>query len=140
MKPMTNTVNRPLLSFRLNLTSFLLFLLIFVIEVFIAMFVHDSFIRPYGGDVLVAILIYYFGKTFIETRPLYLCIAVLLFAYSIEIGQYYNLVKLLHLQHNPVMRTIIGSSFSWGDMLAYTLGIVMCYLFERKRFKVISDD
>ncbi|MCW5910752.1 MAG: DUF2809 domain-containing protein [Cyclobacteriaceae bacterium] len=41
-------------------------LAIFIAEVLIALFVHDSFIRPYVGDVLVVILIYCFVKSFID--------------------------------------------------------------------------
>ena len=33
------------------------FCVIFAIEVCIALFVRDSFIRPYGGDLLVTVLI-----------------------------------------------------------------------------------
>lgn len=34
------------------------FLVIFCIEVFIALYVRDSFIRPYMGDALVVVLVY----------------------------------------------------------------------------------
>jgi len=129
---MANTGNSSLLKFRFDSKSFLLFLLIFAVEVVIALFVKDSIIRPYGGDVLVVILIYYFAKTFVKIKSLYLVIAVLLFAYAVEIGQYFNLVEVLHLQDNKVMRIIIGSSFSWLDMLAYTIGGVICYIIDRK--------
>lgn len=129
---MESTESRQWLQFRFDLRSFLIFLLIFVIEVFIALFVNDSLIRPYGGDVLVVILIYYFGKTFIKVEPLYLCITVLLFAYAVEFAQYLRIVEVLNLQHNAFMRIIIGTSFSWGDMLAYTIGATICYLIERK--------
>lgn len=130
---MTNTENNPTLKFTLNLRAFCIFLFIFVIEVIIALFVKDKIIRPYGGDVLVVIMIYYFVKTFIKTKPIYLAIGVLLFAYGIEIGQYYNLVEVLNLQDNKVMRIVIGSSFSWGDMVCYTIGALICLLVDRKQ-------
>lgn len=128
---MANTGNNQLLRF--DLTFFLIFLLIFVLEVFIAIFVKDSIIRPYGGDVLVVILIYYFIKSFIDTKPLYIALGTLLFAYAVEVGQYFNLVEILHLQNNQIMRIVIGSSFSWGDMLCYTIGVLICLLIDRKR-------
>lgn len=132
---MANTENNTLFKFRFHLTSFLIFLLIFALEVFIALFVNDSIIRPYGGDVLVVIMIYYFAKAFISTNPIYIAIATLLFAYAVEIGQYLNLVEVLHLQDNKVMRIVIGSSFSWGDMLCYTIGIIICLVIDRKRIR-----
>lgn len=132
---MVNTENNTLFKFRFHLRFFLIFLLIFAIEVFIAVFVKDKIIRPYGGDVLVVIMIYYFAKAFIHTRPVYIAVATLLFAYTIEIGQYLNLVEVLHLQDNKIMRIVIGSSFSWGDMLCYTIGILICLTIDRKRIR-----
>lgn len=128
---MASTENNTL--FRFHLTSFLIFLLIFAIEVFIAIFVKDSIIRPYGGDVLVVILIYYFIKSFVNTKPVYIALATLLFAYAVEIGQYFNLVEILNLQNNRIMSIVIGSSFSWGDMLCYTIGALICLVIDRKK-------
>lgn len=129
---MVNTESNPGIKFRFDLKSFLVFLLIFVIEVIIALYVRDSIIRPYGGDVLVVMLMYYFLKSFVRVKPLYLAIAVLIFAYAVEIGQYFNLVEVLGMQDNKIMSVVIGSSFSWGDMLAYTVGAVICIILDRK--------
>ncbi len=121
------------MKWRFDLKSFVICLIIFLIEVLIALFVDDSFIRPYGGDILVVILIYYFLKSFIETKTIYLVVAVLLFAYLVEFGQHLRLVEVLGLQGNKVMRTIIGSSFSWWDIVCYTIGGAICYLIDRER-------
>ena len=43
----------------------LAFAVILVIEILIALFVHDSFIRPYGGDILVTVLICCFMRMII---------------------------------------------------------------------------
>lgn len=136
---MTNTENKVGIKFRLDLKSFLCFLLIFVIEVIIALFVKDSIIRPYGGDILVVILMYYFFKSFVKMNPLPLALGVLLFAYAVEIGQYFNLVEILNMQDNAVMRVVIGSSFSWGDIVCYTLGAIICLFIDRKDMKVIAQ-
>lgn len=130
---MKNTENKSLFKLRFNVTSFVVFLIIFAAEVCIALFVNDSIVRPYGGDVLVVMLMYYFVKSFVQTRTLWLVLAVLLFAYLVEIGQYFHLVEVLNMQHNRVMRIVIGSSFSWGDIFAYTLGAALCYIIERKK-------
>ncbi len=119
------------LKFRFDLKSFVIFLLIFLVEVVIALFVKDRFIRPYGGDILVVMLMYFFFKSFIQIRPLWLVIGVVVFAYLVEIGQYFQLVEGLGMQDNIVMRTVIGSSFSWGDMVCYTIGGIICYLIDR---------
>lgn len=132
---MINTENNTLFKLRFDYISFLVFLLIFAIEVLIALFVNDRIIRPYGGDVLVVMLMYYFFKSFISAKPLYIAIGVLLFAYAVEIGQYFNLVEILNLQDNKVMRIVIGSSFSWGDIVCYTIGALICLFIDRKKIK-----
>lgn len=136
---MKNTGNKTSIKFRLDLKSFLCFLLIFVIEVIIALFVRDSIIRPYGGDILVVILMYYFFKSFVKMNPLPLALGVLFFAYAVEIGQYFNLVEILNMQDNAIMRIVIGSSFSWGDIFCYTVGAIICLFIDRKEMKAISD-
>lgn len=120
------------MKFRFDIKSFLLFILIFITEVVIALYVRDRIVRPYGGDVLVVIMIYYFVKAFVKTKPLYISLATLLFAYAIEIAQYFDMVKVLGVQDNKVLAVVLGSSFSWGDMLAYTLGALICLLIDRK--------
>ncbi|MDH6308315.1 DNA integrity scanning protein DisA with diadenylate cyclase activity [Dysgonomonas sp. PFB1-18] len=121
------------LKLRFDLKSFVIFLLIFLVEVFIALFVKDRFIRPYGGDILVVMLMYFFFKSFMQVKPLWLVIGVVVFAYLVEIGQYFQLVEVLGVQDNKVLRTVIGSSFSWGDMVCYTIGGIICYFIDRKK-------
>lgn len=108
-------------------------LILFLIEILIALFVHDQFIRPYIGDFLVVILIYCFVKSFLNTPVLPTALGVLLFAYSVEILQYFRIVEVLGLQHSRAARIIIGSAFEWQDMLAYTAGITAVILAERWR-------
>ncbi len=120
------------MRWRFDRSSFLIFIIIFFIEVLIAKFVDDAFVRPYGGDILVVILIYYFVKSFVRVKPLYLALAVLLFAYMVEFGQYFKMVEVLRLQEYKVMRIVLGTSFSWIDILCYTIGAIICYFIDRK--------
>lgn len=112
---------------------FFLFLLLFITEIMIAVFVHDNFVRPYIGDFLVVILIYCFVKAWIDAPVKTVAIAVLLFAYIVEILQYFNLVKQLGLQHSRLANIVIGNHFEWTDMIAYTFGILLVALVERRR-------
>ena len=107
-------------------------LLLFITEVLIALFVHDQFIRPYIGDFLVVILIYCFVKSFLNTPVLPTALGVLVFAYTVELLQYFRIVEVLGLQHSKAARIIIGSSFEWQDILAYTMGILMVVLVEKR--------
>ena len=58
-------------------------------------------------------------------------LGVLIFAYAVEVSQYFNLIKHLGLEKSDIANVIIGHSFGWIDMLAYTLGILMVILVER---------
>jgi hypothetical protein len=111
----------------------LLSLSLFIIEVYIALYVHDAIVRPYVGDLLVVILLYCLAKTFVDTPVVSTAIAVLVFSYIIEWLQYLQIVNLLGLQHNAIARTVIGTTFQWGDILAYTLGILVVLLAEKLR-------
>lgn len=116
---------------RFHKKYFLLTLFLFIIEIFIALYVKDSIIRPYGGDFLVVILLYFFVKTFWKGSNIQIAISVLLFAYLIEILQYFQLVKLLGLEGNRFAEIAIGTGFSWWDLLAYTLGILVVYFLDK---------
>lgn len=126
--------------FRFHWKYFLLTIILLGIEVFIALFINDRIIRPHIGDLLVVILIYCFVKSFLNISVWTAAISVLIFSYLVEILQYFEVVKLLGLAHSHSARVIIGTTFNWIDILAYTLGIVVvlfienrCYLaFKRK--------
>ena len=118
--------------FRFDRFHFLRALLLFIVLVLIALFVRDRFIRPVFGDFLVVIFMYYAVAAFIRLSKIWLAAGVLLFAYAVEIGQYYNLVYHLGLKGNRLAEVIIGMGFTWTDMLAYTLGAIFVYLLESK--------
>ncbi|UQD56853.1 DUF2809 domain-containing protein [Flavobacterium sp. K5-23] len=118
-----------------NKNYFAIAFLIFVIEVIIALFVHDVFVRPYLGDILVVILIYCFIKSFLRLPVITAAVIVLIFAFSIEFLQYVNIVNTLHLENSKIARTIIGTSFSWIDLLMYVIGLVIVIVIEKYWFK-----
>lgn len=115
-----------------NKQYFLFTCLLFLIELGIALFVRDAFIRPYGGDFLVVILLYYLVRTFYNTSATKVAIGVLLFSYVVEMLQYFHIVDLLGLKGNRPAEIIIGTGFSWGDIVAYTLGIMVVFWLDKK--------
>jgi hypothetical protein len=119
----------PMLKFQLK--YFILAAILFFIEILIALFVHDRFIRPFVGDVLVVILIYCFVKSFLRTPVLQTAVSVLIFAFLLEVLQYFKIVVILVLQHSKLSRIIIGTSFEWTDLLAYSLGIGLVLLLDK---------
>ncbi len=114
----------------------LLFIVFLLIEVFIALFVNDRFIRPYLGDVLVVVVIYYFVRIFVPDRIAILPLLIFIFAAAVEILQYFNLVERLGFTDNIFMRVLIGSVFDVKDILCYGVGCVFLGVMEwRKRKK-----
>ena len=101
------------------------FCAILILEICIALFVRDNFIRPYGGDVLVTVLLCCFWRIFqpdsIKLLPAY----VFLFALAVEIGQYFDFVSLLGLSSIRFFRILLGSTFSFADILCYGIGCVL---------------
>lgn len=119
------------MKLRFNWLYFILTLLIFAIEVLIAVYVHDDFIRPYVGDFLVVVLIYCFVLSFLQAPVIPVALAVLVFSYLVETLQYFNVVKLIGLEHSRIANIVIGNYFTWTDILSYTLGIGFTILVEK---------
>lgn len=107
-------------------------IVLFLTEIFIALYVTDEFFRPYVGDFLVVILLYCMVKSVLNVNNATSALSVLLFAYLLETLQYFRIVELLGLEDYPLANIIIGTSFAWIDMLAYTLGIITILIVERK--------
>ncbi|MBC7936810.1 MAG: DUF2809 domain-containing protein [Rhizobacter sp.] len=105
--------------------------LLFCLEVFIALYVHDDIIRPHIGDLLVVIMMYCFLKSFFNFTVLTTAIISLLFSYLIEFLQYLKIVEILGLQRSTLAKVVIGTHFSWIDIWCYTAGIVTVLLAEK---------
>ena len=118
-----------MLKFSLN--YFTITILLFISEILLALFIKDQFIRPYGGDLLVVILIYCFLKSFFNLSVDVAAILVLIFAFFIEITQYFNAIEKLGLEDSEIAKAILGNSFAWHDLLAYVAGI-LCVIFIEK--------
>ena len=105
----------------------------FLIEVGIALFVHEEWIRPHGGDVLAVVLVYLGLRA--VTRVGVSSGALLAFAIAclVELSQWLDLVGRLGLKPDSIAGTVIGASFDWGDILAYGVGAVAILLAEALR-------
>lgn len=95
-----------------------------LLEIFIALYMHDRFIRPYAGDFLATIFVYCLLRSIVRASAGQLVVVALAFSYLIEGMQYINLLDRLDW-HSRAARVIFGSHFEWSDMLAYTLGALL---------------
>jgi len=95
------------------------------VEIVIALFVRDSFVRPVLGDVLAVMLVYCALLAVIELRrPIAACIAFLV-GVVVEIMQLIDALTLLGLQDNPLARIVLGTTFTWEDIVAYGIGAII---------------
>ena len=106
-----------------------IFIMLFIVEIYIGVFVHDNIIRPFVGDVLVVCVIYFFIRSFIK-KSRFLAVYIFIFACLIEVGQYFNLVSLLHMENFKVAKIIIGSTFDLNDIFCYFVGTILILLYE----------
>lgn len=109
---------------------------LFLVELLIALFVHDRFIRPYVGDVLVAVLLYTFVRIFLPEGIRLLPLYIFLFAAGVEVLQYFRIAEVLGLSDNRILSVIIGSVFDVKDIVCYGVGCGMLGVYEIIKEKV----
>ena len=107
------------------------FVILLITEILIGLYVHDNFVRPYIGDVLVTILLCCLCRTVIPKGIKALPIYVFVFATLVEVAQYFQIVKLLGLENYPLLSTLIGTSFSFIDIICYGMGCLIFWVAEK---------
>ena len=106
------------------------FSVLLAVEILIALFVRDAFVRPYVGDVLVVVLLCCLIRTVFPGGTLFLSFYVFLFASAVEVGQYFDYASLLGLQGSRFFRTLLGSTFSVADLICYAVGCALFFVVE----------
>jgi hypothetical protein len=110
-------------------------LAILAIEVLIALFVRDAIVRPYVGDVLAVVLVYLVLRAVTRLGVIAAAGIALVIAVAVEIAQALNLLGALGLSANTLARVILGGSFDWLDIAAYTAGALIVLAVELLRGK-----
>ena len=108
----------------------ILTVILITVEVLIALFIHDSFVRPYVGDMLVVVVLYCLVRIFIPEGVRLLPLYVFLFAAMVEVLQYFHIVDVLGLGDSAFFRTLIGGTFDIKDIVCYGLGCIILGLCE----------
>lgn len=112
-------------------------ILLLIVEITIALYANDQFIRPILGDYLAVILLFYILATFLRISLNKIALISLLTSYIIEGLQFIHILELLDLEKYTFLRIVLGTSFSWMDMLAYTLGALTVALIHN--YKIIKS-
>jgi hypothetical protein len=106
------------------------FFILLIVEIVIAIYVHDNFIRPYIGDVLVVGVVYLFVRIFVPDGVKLMPLYVFIFAALVEVLQYFQLISLLGLQENTFARILIGTTFDVKDLFCYFIGFIIILVLE----------
>lgn len=114
-----------------RLKNLLYFSIVLIIEVIIALFVNDNIIRPYIGDVLVVIMIYFFIRILLIKEISWLPLYIFAFAVGVELCQFINIVGILGIENNKFARIIIGSTFDLKDIVCYFVGCCILFGYEK---------
>lgn len=107
----------------------LCFVALLLVEVLIALFVHDRFVRPYVGDVLITVLLCCFARCIWPNGVLLLPLWVFLFSAAVEFSQLLGFAERLGI-HGGVLGTIFGATFDWVDILCYAVGCGLFFVTE----------
>ena len=112
-----------------NKKYFILFALIFLSEILIAKYAN-GFIRHTFGDFLAVIFVYCLVKSFIKISANYAAILSLIISFCVEFLQLTNLQNLSLFKNSKLLRIVIGTSFSIGDLIAYSFGFLTIIVIE----------
>ncbi len=124
--------------FRFSLKYFLATLILFGVEVAIALFIHDNFIRPYVGDILIVVFLYTSVKTVYSMPTKKLPYYLFALGCLMEVLQSLNLVGKLGLSGNKVASVILGTTFDIKDIVCYFIGMVLLVIWEQLLRKNIA--
>lgn len=102
-----------------------------LVEIVIALFVRDSFVRPVLGDVLAVMLVNCAVLAIVDLPRVVAAVSAFFLGVVVEAMQYLDALTALGLQYNPVARTVLGTTFSWGDIVAYGAGAILALVADR---------
>ena len=120
---------------------FLIFLFLLGVEIAIATYLKTGFIRAYLGDLLVVILLYCLLMSTLKPSVKRGLILTLAIAFAIELLQLINLTRFFPQEYKQLATLVLGSHFSWLDLLMYVLGILCAGITElvlHKRYSLPS--
>ncbi|MEZ7496346.1 DUF2809 domain-containing protein [Leeuwenhoekiella aequorea] len=109
------------------------FIFLLIIEIMIATLLNTGFVRANLGDFLVVILIYCLVMAVCDFSVKRGLLITLVFSYAIEILQLLKLPQYFPAQTEKWAALVLGSYFSWIDILMYTFGIITIWTIEYVR-------
>jgi hypothetical protein len=100
-------------------------IMLMIVEIIIAVFVRDRWIRPYGGDVLAVAFVYCCIRIFMLRSVFLPAVFSFGFACGIEILQAFHLAAIPWIASTKILVIILGSTFVYNDILLYAVGALV---------------
>lgn len=75
--------------------------------------------------------LYSFIQAFYRSKPLTIVVSLLALAFFIEWMQYVDILSLIGWDQSPVLLLIFWSTYDPWDLLAYAVGGILIYSFDR---------
>ena len=124
---------------KIHLKYFITFILLLIIEILIARYA-TGFLRHTIGDYLAVMFVYTFIKSIFKISIEKAVLITFSISFIIEFLQLSDLQNHFPKEYSQIFKLVLGTSFSIGDLVAYTLGIISIYLIEKylKRVKTSS--
>jgi hypothetical protein len=116
----------------------IVYIIVIVITIATGLFVRlkqqwfPDIVNLYLGDILYAFMMFYIvsfvAKKYLITKRAIIALSVCL---VIEVLQLYQAEWINAIRQTLPGKLILGSGFLWTDLLAYTIGVLAAYVFEK---------
>jgi hypothetical protein len=88
--------------------------------------VPPAFMGKYPGDVLWSLMVFFgLGAIFRTASSLLLGLGALGFSFGIEFLKFCDAPWLASIRHSALGHLVFGSVFSWQNLVAYSIGVVV---------------
>ncbi|MDA1816357.1 DUF2809 domain-containing protein [Bacillus cereus] len=116
---------------RLLYTTFTIIVIILGLSSRKFAFALPELLNDYLGDALWALMIFIgFGFLFPKIETKKLAFISLIFCYGIEMSQLYHAEWIDNIRATTLGGLVLGYGFLWSDLVAYTIGVGVGFLFE----------
>lgn len=104
---------------------------IFLLEIAIAKgLLGLGFVRGSVGDILVIMLIYAFLRGTVNLQPGRTALLATAFGFVVETLQYFHFADMLGLKRGSIWAIVIGTTFSFSDLLMYCIGGALAFAMD----------
>lgn len=90
-------------------------------------FKHHAFVRGHVIDIFAVPFVAFFLLLFYPFSARGVALLSWLIALAVEVSQYFKLADVLGLERGSFLHQFLGSTFSVGDMLMYSIGAILTY-------------